>query len=98
MKRYLSVLLVVFCMVAVSMFVTTTTATNVCASDEIVLTGVVNGTGQLVAEDGSSYFIDQNEAGEKLASMAGEKVKVTGTVQSEGDAKTLTVSSFEEVK
>ncbi|MBN2283975.1 MAG: hypothetical protein JXO48_08810 [Deltaproteobacteria bacterium] len=97
MKRNLRVLMVVFCLAAVSMFLTTAMVTNVCAADEMVIIGVVNPSGQLVAEDGNSYFIDQNDAGKELAAMAGKKVQVMGTVQGEGDAKTLTISSFEEI-
>ena len=97
MKKYLGVLVAVFCLVAVSMFFATTTVTSVCAADETEITGAMNVTGQLVTEDGSSYFIAQDEIGKKLAALVGKKVNVKGVVKSEGDAKTLTVSSFEEI-
>lgn len=97
MKKYAGVLMAVFCVVAVSMFFATAMVPSVCADDEMEITGVVNATGQLVAEDGISYFIAQDEMGKKLAVLVDKKVQVNGAVKAEGDAKTLTVSSFEEI-
>ncbi len=42
MKKYLGVLVAVFCLFAVSMFFATTTVTSVCAADETEITGAMN--------------------------------------------------------
>ncbi len=97
MKKYLGVVVVVFCLVAASLFFANAMVTNATAADETVIVGTVNPTGQLVAGDGTSYFIAQDDMGKKLAVMVDKKVEVKGTVQTEGDQKTLTVASFEEI-
>ncbi|MCK9274647.1 MAG: hypothetical protein M0P57_06110 [Syntrophales bacterium] len=97
MKKYAGVLVAVVCLAAVSILFATATVTSSSAA-ETEITGIVNATGQLVAEDGNSYFIAQSEVGKKLAALVGKTVQVKGTVKAEGETKTLTVSNFKEVK
>ncbi len=97
MKKYAGVVAAVFCLAALSMIFTTAAATSVWAA-ETEVTGVVNATGQLVAEGGNSYFIAQSETGKKLSALVGKKVQAKGAVQTEGEAKTLIVSGFKELK
>ncbi len=59
-----------------------------------VVTGEVSVGFEIVADDGTVYTIMPSEKGDELASMIGEVVRVTGTVQEEEGEKTITVESF----
>lgn len=64
---------------------------------EVTLIGEINDTYQLVA-DGQIYEIAETPAGEDLVrNYISLKVKVVGTVSSEGEVPTITVRSFEPV-
>jgi hypothetical protein len=61
----------------------------------VTLVGEINDSYQLVA-DGQIFEIDDTDAGNDLVeNYVSQKVKVTGIVREEGDAKIITVQSFE---
>jgi hypothetical protein len=65
------------------------------AMDSATIEGEVNDSYQVVASDGQVYEILESPQGNELVdNHVGEKVKVTGTVQEEGDVKTIGVTSF----
>ncbi len=65
------------------------------ASDTTTIEGEVNDNYQIVASDGQVYEISETPEGDALVeNYSGEKVKVTGTVQEEGDVKTIGVTTF----
>ncbi len=63
-------------------------------SANTTVTGEVGDSNEIITEDGTVYTIAETEKGDELASMVGEIVKVTGTVQEAEGAKTITVDSF----
>jgi hypothetical protein len=67
----------------------------VIAQESMIVTGTLNSEDQLVDEEGVVYDIVDTEQGAALLEHAGEKVTVVGTVEDTGDAKMLTVESFE---
>ncbi len=58
------------------------------------VTGEVGSSNEIIADDGNVYSIAESEKGDELASMVGETVKVTGTVQEADGEKIITVDSF----
>jgi hypothetical protein len=58
------------------------------------ITGEVSDAQEIIASDGSVYTILDNEKGEELASMVGDTVAVTGTVEEVDGTKSITVESF----
>ena len=65
------------------------------ASDTATIEGEVNDSLQIVASDGQVYEVLETPQGNELVeNHVGEKVKVTGTVQEEGDVKTIGVTTF----
>jgi hypothetical protein len=66
------------------------------ATEETTVVGIVNDLGQIIADDGTTYEVADNEKGSDLVIVyAGEKVRVTGTVAQDGDSMVITVSDFE---
>ena len=78
-------LVALFCGVAIS-------------AETVTILGTVNSDYQVVTDDDQVYDIAENEKGDELVVLVGQRVKVTGTVEEEGDAKVLTVTSFEVIK
>ena len=68
------------------------------AQDKAVITGTVNESYQIEGDDGETYDIGENEKGDELGELIGEKVRVTGMVQEEDGLKTIMVISFEVIK
>jgi len=68
------------------------------AADSVNIEGEVGDNYQIVANDGQVYEIADTTQGNDLAEhYLGEKVKVTGTVEKDGDVQVITVMSFEAV-
>jgi hypothetical protein len=66
------------------------------ATDSVTIQGEVSESNQIVHSDGQVFEIADTEAGNDLAdNFIGEKVKVTGTVEKDGDVQVITVMSFE---
>lgn len=72
-------------------------AFTVSAFDVVTVVGVVNGSGQIIA-DGEIYEVDDTPEGNDLVSnYIGRKVKVTGKLRIEGDMRILDITEFEVV-
>jgi hypothetical protein len=65
------------------------------AGDEVTIMGTINADNQIVTEDNQVFAIGDNEKGDELVGMLNKKVKVTGMVEEEGDARTIMVDSYE---
>ena len=64
------------------------------AGSQISISGVINEDGQLVDEGGMAYDIAENEEGDELMEMIGQKVAVKGTVMEAEGTKIITVTEF----
>lgn len=58
------------------------------------VSGQVGDASEIIADDGTIYTIAATEKGDELASMVGETVTVTGTVEEAEGEKIITVESF----
>lgn len=58
------------------------------------VSGQVGDASEIIADDGTIYSIAATEKGDELASMVGETVTVTGTVEEAEGEKIITVESF----
>jgi hypothetical protein len=68
----------------------------VFCGEQVTLSGEINDSYQVVADDGQTYEVADNEKGNELVlNHIGERVKVSGSVEEEDDVRILTVSSFE---
>ena len=64
------------------------------AGSEVSISGVINEDGQLVDDSGMAYDIADNDQGNEVMEMTGQKVTVKGTVMEAEGTKIITVSSF----
>ena len=64
------------------------------AGAEVSISGVISEDGQLVDNDGMTYDIADNDEGNEVMEMAGQKVAVRGTVMETEGTKIITISSF----
>jgi hypothetical protein len=67
---------------------------SIPAMANTTITGEVDSANEIITADGIVYIIADTEKGGELASMVGETVKVTGTVQEVEGAKVITIDSF----
>ena len=71
---------------------------SVAAEENVTIVGTVNDSYQVVTDDDQVYEIGENEKGDALAELVGEKVKVTGKVFKEDEQKVIMVLSYETVE
>jgi hypothetical protein len=64
------------------------------AGSEVSISGVINEDGQLVDNDGTAHDIAENEEGNEIMEMVGQKVTVKGTVMEAEGTKIITVTEF----
>jgi hypothetical protein len=64
------------------------------AGSQVSISGVINEDGQLVDDDSMAYDIAENEEGDQLVEMIGQKVAVKGTVMEAEGTKIITVTEF----
>ena len=83
--------------VVMALFVLTVVPLATMASSTVTIVGEVNDNFQIVDSDsGQIYEIaDTNEGNDLSENHIGEKAKVTGTVEQDGDVKIINVSRFE---
>ena len=65
------------------------------AESEVSISGVINEDGQLVDDGGMTYDIAENDEGNEVMEMVGQKVSVKGTVVEAEGTKLITISSFQ---
>jgi hypothetical protein len=69
------------------------------AAESTTLEGEVNDSYQIVASDGQVYEVtDTTQGNDLVENHIGEKVKVTGTIEQEGDVKVITITSFQVIQ
>ena len=69
------------------------------AAGSTTIEGEVNDSYQIVASDGQVYEVtDTTEGNELVENHIGEKVKVTGTVEQDGDVKVITITTFQVIE
>jgi cell division protein FtsL len=83
--------------VVVALFVLTLVPMATMASSTVTIVGEVNDNFQIVDSDsGQIYEIaDTTEGNDLSENYIGEKAKVTGTVEQDGDVKIINVTRFE---
>jgi hypothetical protein len=64
------------------------------AGSEVSISGVINEDGQLVDDNGMAYDLADNDEGNEVMEMVGQKVTVKGTVMQTEGTKIITISSF----
>ena len=64
------------------------------AGSQVSISGVINEDGQLVDDDGMAFDIADNEKGEEVMEMVGQKIAVKGTVMETEGTKIITVTDF----
>jgi hypothetical protein len=64
------------------------------AGSEVSISGVISDDGQLVDNDGMAYDIAENEEGNEIMEMVGQKMTVKGTVMEAEGTKIITVTAF----
>ena len=64
------------------------------AGSQISISGVINEDGQLVDDNGLIYDIADNDEGNEVMEMVGQKVAVKGTVMETEGTKIITVTEF----
>lgn len=69
------------------------------AAGSTTIQGEVNDSYQIIASDGQVYEVtDTTEGNDLVENHTGEKVKVTGTVEQEGDTKVITITTFQVIE
>ncbi len=61
----------------------------------VLIIGTINDVNQLVANDGQTFNVADNEEGKKVLSLTGQKVQVTGTVMESEGKKQISVTAYE---
>ncbi len=69
-------------------------ATAAWAADEVTISGKVNSSGILMAENGQEFKVAGGDLGNLVKSLVDRKVEVTGTVAEKDGQKTITVNSL----
>ena len=67
---------------------------NPVFADQITITGTINDTYQIVAEDGMVYEVEDTDMGNDMLNHVGKTVEVTGTVVEEDGVKAIKVESY----
>lgn len=61
---------------------------------EVSISGIINEDGQLVDDDGVTYDISENDEGNEVMEMVGQKMTLNGTVVEADGTKLITISTF----
>jgi len=64
------------------------------AEPEVSISGVITDDGQLVDDEGVIYDIGENDGGNEVMELVGQKVTLKGTVVVADGTKIITISSF----
>ena len=79
----------------VAVFMAVLVLTGNSQAGEMTITGEVSEGYQIVDSDGNVYDVAENEIGDHIVTnLIGQKVTVTGTVEEDGDIKTITVKDY----
>ena len=64
------------------------------AGSQVSISGVINENGQLVNDDGMTFDIADNDEGNEVMEMVGQKVAVKGTLMESEGTKIITITEF----
>jgi hypothetical protein len=67
---------------------------NPVFADEITITGMINDTYQIVADNGTVYEVADTDMGNDLLNYVGKSVEVIGAVVEEEGVKVINVKSY----
>ncbi|MCJ7538725.1 MAG: hypothetical protein WBC36_15930 [Desulfobacterales bacterium] len=67
---------------------------NPVFADEITITGMINDTYQIVADNGTVYEVADTDMGNDLLNYVGKTVEVIGAVVEEEGVKVINVKSY----
>jgi hypothetical protein len=67
---------------------------NPVFADEITITGTINDTYQIVANNGTVYEVEDTDMGNELLNHVGKTVEVVGKVIVEDGVKVINVKSY----
>ena len=68
------------------------------AGKEVSITGTINDESQLVADNGTTYDIDDNDMGNEVMELVGKKVSVRGMVTDAEEIKIITITAFDVIE
>ena len=68
------------------------------AGQEVSIIGTINDESQLVADNGMTYDINDNEMGNEVMELVGKKVSVKGTVMDAEEIKIITITAFDVIE
>ena len=68
------------------------------SADDVTIIGTVNDYYQIVTDDDEVYEVAENEQGDEVLELIGQKVKATGTVDESEETKVITVTAYEIVE
>ena len=89
MKRHKA--FVITCFLLITLFV----GTPIVHAESVTIEGTVNGSAQIVTDDGDAYDLDQKtDLGKAVAELVGARVLVTGTLEETEKNRTITVDKF----
>ena len=99
MKRTINlVICALFVVVMMSGVVLSAEKSAAMQEQEMMISGTINGTNQLVDKDGQIFNVADTEAGKELVTHVGQKVQVKGTVLENEGKKEISVSAYEIIK
>jgi uncharacterized protein affecting Mg2+/Co2+ transport len=79
-----------------AMNIITISSYEVIGQKNLTIVGTVNGSYQIVTNDGNIYTVEENEMGfELIDECVGKQVRATGTIEDTEDMKIITVTSYE---
>ena len=67
-------------------------------AQEMMISGTINGTNQLVDKDGQIFDVADTQESKELLTHVGMKVQVKGTVLENGGKREISVSAYEIIK
>ncbi len=67
-------------------------------AEEVTITGTVTQEGNIMADDGQLYVVEDDEMQDELMELVGKKLEVAGTVGERDGKKILTIQGYEEIQ
>ena len=99
MKRTVNLVICALFVVAMMSGVALSAEKSAAMQDqEMMISGTINGTNQLVDKDGQIFDVADNQQGKELVTHVGLKVQVKGTVMESEGKKQISVSAYEIIK
>ncbi len=94
MKRNKKCLLASFCALIIVVFL----SGIAFSEEEITITGKVNDSYQIAADDGRVYEIGITEKGDEVIDLVDKRIKATGIVEESEGEKIINITSYEVIE